>query len=606
MRTKYFFKSLLIGGVLVFSSCSSFLDEENWSSQSAEEYYKTAKGYESLITGAYSTLKSVYNSTNYFTLTQLGTDIGTQSNVTAINSLNQYTVDYQVDNGTVYNQWATLYKALKNVNAAIERAAYVKTKDEDIFEGIEPEKLSQYVAEAKFLRALYLFEIVKNWGQAPLILSEPTSSSTESTLDSGEAFYSQILKDLQDVLNSSLPEKQDNVNFGRVSKAAAKHLRALVYLTRGYQDYAQPKDFENAFNDAVYVIKNSGHKLLDDFAMVHRQANETNDEIIFSVNFSSGTGWNTNVQSMYYLFTYREGWTDLSFSNIYCNDNASIMPTKYAYLLFDWKKDRRSEVTFMSPLNGNSETSIDGRTYGKNWFESTTGVNVPKGDTVIYFPVPSEDEFKFYTDNEKKAANDRGRFFYNYPTGDYSDVTNDDYYKTGYQTMNATARVWLPVWKFKDCNTLYHQSGTVQNGTRDIYIFRLAETYLIAAEAAVMNNDNSNALYYINEVRKRACNNAPEQGLNLYTGTVTLDDILDERAVELFGEAPRWNDLQRTGKLAERVLKYNWDVKNITGGLVQTQLSENSFKNKYKWRPIPLSWLNTLSNGQELGNNPGW
>lgn len=606
MRTKYFFKSLLIGGVLVFSSCSSFLDEENWSSQSAEEYYKTAKGYESLITGAYSTLKSVYNSTNYFTLTQLGTDIGTQSNVTAINSLNQYTVDYQVDNGTVYNQWATLYKALKNVNAAIERAAYVKTKDEDIFEGIEPEKLSQYVAEAKFLRALYLFEIVKNWGQAPLILSEPTSSSTESTLDSGEAFYNQILKDLQDVLNSSLPEKQDNVNFGRVSKAAAKHLRALVYLTRGYQDYAQPKDFENAFNDAVYVIKNSGHKLLDDFAMVHRQANETNDEIIFSVNFSSGTGWNTNVQSMYYLFTYREGWTDLSFSNIYCNDNASIMPTKYAYLLFDWKKDRRSEVTFMSPLNGNSETSIDGRTYGKNWFESTTGVNVPKGDTVIYFPVPSEDEFKFYTDNEKKAANDRGRFFYNYPTGDYSDVTNDDYYKTGYQTMNATARVWLPVWKFKDCNTLYHQSGTVQNGTRDIYIFRLAETYLIAAEAAVMNNDNSNALYYINEVRKRACNNAPEQGLNLYTGTVTLDDILDERAVELFGEAPRWNDLQRTGKLAERVLKYNWDVKNITGGLVQTQLSENSFKNKYKWRPIPLSWLNTLSNGQELGNNPGW
>lgn len=606
MRTKYFFKSLLIGGVLVFSSCSSFLDEENWSSQSAEEYYKTAKGYESLITGAYSTLKSVYNSTNYFTLTQLGTDIGTQSNVTAINSLNQYTVDYQVDNGTVYNQWATLYKALKNVNAAIERAAYVKTKDEDIFEGIEPEKLSQYVAEAKFLRALYLFEIVKNWGQAPLILSEPTSSSTESTLDSGEAFYNQILKDLQDVLNSSLPEKQDNVNFGRASKAAAKHLRALVYLTRGYQDYAQPKDFENAFNDAVYVIKNSGHKLLDDFAMVHRQANETNDEIIFSVNFSSGTGWNTNVQSMYYLFTYREGWTDLSFSNIYCNDNASIMPTKYAYLLFDWKKDRRSEVTFMSPLNGNSETSIDGRTYGKNWFESTTGVNVPKGDTVIYFPVPSEDEFKFYTDNEKKAANDRGRFFYNYPTGDYSDVTNDDYYKTGYQTMNATARVWLPVWKFKDCNTLYHQSGTVQNGTRDIYIFRLAETYLIAAEAAVMNNDNSNALYYINEVRKRACNNAPEQGLNLYTGTVTLDDILDERALELFGEAPRWNDLQRTGKLAERVLKYNWDVKNITGGLVQTQLSENSFKNKYKWRPIPLSWLNTLSNGQELGNNPGW
>ena len=327
MKTTYLLKSLLLGGTFLFASCSSFLDEENWSNQSAEEYYRTAQGYESLITGAYSTLKSVYNSTNYFTLTQLGTDIGTQSNATAINGLNQYSVDYQVDNGTVYNQWKTLYSALKNVNAAIERSAYVKTKDEDSFDGIEPDKLAQYVAEAKFLRALYLFEIIKNWGQAPLILSEPTTSSTESKLDSGAAFYDQILKDLNDVLDSSLPVKQDNVNFGRVSKAAAKHLRALVYLTRGYQDYAKADDFKNAYEDAVDVIKNSGHKLLDDYAMVHRQSNETNDEIIFSINFSSGSGWNNNIQTMYYLFTYREGWTDLSFSNIYCNDNASITPS---------------------------------------------------------------------------------------------------------------------------------------------------------------------------------------------------------------------------------------------------------------------------------------
>ena len=82
--------------------------------------------------------------------------------------------------------------------------------------------------------------------------------------------------------------------------------------------------------------------------------------------------------------------------------------------------------------------------------------------------------------------------------------------------------------------------------------------------------------------------------------------MLDERGLELFGEAPRWNDLQRTGKLAERVLKYNWDVNNITGGLIKTQLSQSSFEGKYKYRPIPTSWLNTLSNGAELGNNPGW
>lgn len=65
-------------------------------------------------------------------MTQLGTDLGTQNDGTATNALNQYTVDYTNDNGTVYNQWKVLYESLKNVNAAIGRAAMVVTKDQDI------------------------------------------------------------------------------------------------------------------------------------------------------------------------------------------------------------------------------------------------------------------------------------------------------------------------------------------------------------------------------------------------------------------------------------------------------------------------------------------
>ena len=293
MKTKNIIKKgLLLISVATFASCSSFLEEENWTSQSAEDYYKTAKGYESLVNGAYASLKSVYNNYSYHKLTQLGTDIGTQPNGTVTSDLNQYVVTYDKSNGTVYEQWSKLYVALKDVNAAIGRATNVTLKTEDPIEGIDPNQRDLRVAEVKFLRALYLFEIVKNWGQAPLVLEEAQSTATTSKLNSGAEFYTQILKDLQDVLSSSLPEKQGASDFGRASKAAARHLRALVYLTRGYQDYADVNDFKNAYDDAMYVIEKTGHSLLEDYAMVHRQSNEANDEVIFAVNYNNSTNNN--------------------------------------------------------------------------------------------------------------------------------------------------------------------------------------------------------------------------------------------------------------------------------------------------------------------------
>ena len=354
--------------------------------------------------------------------------------------------------------------------------------------------------------------------------------------------------------------------------------------------------------------------VLSDYALVHRQTNEENDEIIFCVNFANKDKYWGNLWSEFYMPVYREGWVDLAPDNMYGADAAAytIMPTKYTYLLFNWKKDQRARVTFMSPYNGDATTSIDGRTCGNNYFLSINGSVVPKGEPVIYFPVPLDGSFNnhTYTQAEKDAAKQRGQYYFNYPSGtlaekSYKNVSNDDYYIKGNQGGNAGSRTWLPVWRFKDANMQHGGTGgSVGHGSRDIYMFRLAETYLIAAEAAVKANDNAKALMYINFIRQRASTNAPEGGLPLYSGTITIDDVLDERALELFGEVSRWNDLTRTGKLAERVLEYNWDVSNINGA-VKTELSAST-NAKFSLRPIPLAWLNSLSNGQELGNNPGW
>ncbi|MDR1370067.1 MAG: RagB/SusD family nutrient uptake outer membrane protein [Dysgonamonadaceae bacterium] len=603
MKNLYFIV-LLIG--LAITSCTSFIDEVNYSSQGAEAYYATKDGYESLVTGCYASLKSVYNSTNYYSLAHLGTDLGTFNRTDNPNVLNSYTVQYNSGNGTVSGLWTSLFNGLKNFNAAIGRSGSVITTGRD---ALSPDVLAQRVAEVKALRALYLFEIIRNWGQAPLITTEYMAPVTAHQYNSEQEFYDQILSDLSEANLNLLPWRQTGAAYGRVSRATAKHLRALVYLTRGYLSFGTPQDFTNAFNDATDVFNSSGHELLDDYMMVHRHANQRNNEILFNIGFANAANYNNNNWHMYYLFPYREGFQGLGQSVIYSNDWATVMPTKQAYMQFDWLKDRRASVTFMSPLNADPVASTDGTNRGQNFFAATNAVagSFAVGDTCLYFPVPTDAKYKFWIQVEKDAQLAKAHPYkiFNYPTGNPGDMSPDtdgnDYFKMGYQSSNGTTRAWNPVWKFKDANVQW-SSGNTGTGTRNIYIFRLAETCLIAAEAAVKLNDNPNALLWINKVRNRAANNAPEAGLPDFTGTVTLNNILDERGRELLGEVPRWNDLQRTGLLVERVLQYNWDVRNVG----TTLLTQDTYNSKFKLRPIPLSWLNSLSNEQELGNNPGW
>ena len=611
MKTKNFLIiiSTIISLAATVSSCSDYLEEVNYSNQPAEYLYVTKTGYESLITGCYASLKSVYNSTGYFTLTQIGTDLGTYNRSDNVHTLNSYTVQYDSNNGTVYDLWANLYVGLKNFNAAINRAPDVVTSGTP--DAMSPDLLAQRVAEAKVLRAMYLFEIIRNFGKAPLITIEYMQPVTSHEYNTAQEFYTQILEDLSDASLNLLPWKQSGANYGRVSRATGKHLRALVNLTRGYQSFGTPQDFTNAYNDATDVINNSGHELMQDYMMVHRMANQRNNEIIFNIGFNAqgGTYSNSNWHT-YYLFPYREGYTGLGMSAIYSNDMGTVMPTKWAYMQFDWNKDRRASVSFMSPVNSNPTSSTDGTKYGQNFFECTTAVagSFAVGDTCLYFPVPSDASYKFWTAEDKTAqlASNHPYRVFNFPSGDPTDMSpvagQNDYFITGYQSSNTTTRAWNPLWKFKHPNGRWDTGGG-GTGTRNIYIYRLAETCLIAAEAAVKSNNNANALTWINRVRQRAAFNAPETGLPLYSGTVTIDNILDERALELLGEAPRWSDLQRTDKLAERVLKYNWDTKN---GSITTQLTQETYNNKFKLRPIPLRWLNSLENGFDLGNNPGW
>ena len=116
---------------------------------------------------------------------------------------------------------------------------------------------------------------------------------------------------------------------------------------------------------------------------------------------------------------------------------------------------------------------------------------------------------------------------------------------------------------------------------------RMAEVYLIAAEADLYLNGGGNALGYLNKVRTRA-------GAKPLSGSVTIQTILDERGRELCGEYCRFYDLKRTG-----MLKDNSYLNSTNPDVGQY------FKAEYALRPIPSGFTDIINNGADY-QNPGY
>jgi hypothetical protein len=151
------------------------------------------------------------------------------------------------------------------------------------------------------------------------------------------------------------------------------------------------------------------------------------------------------------------------------------------------------------------------------------------------------------------------------------------------------ADYWPALKKFDDP---FRLDPNDRYGHLDVILIRLAEIYLIAAEAELLLGHPAVAADYINVIRTRAAWPGYEADMQIGADDVDIDFILDERARELCGEWIRWFDLKRTGKLLERVHKFNPDIKAI--------------QEYHIVRPIPQAELDALLNGDEYGQNEGY
>lgn len=136
------------------------------------------------------------------------------------------------------------------------------------------------------------------------------------------------------------------------------------------------------------------------------------------------------------------------------------------------------------------------------------------------------------------------------------------------------------------------------SGFRDVLVYRLAQTALLGAEAYYHKGNNAKALEFFNKTYQRAMGEA-------FTGTLTLDDILDETARECHFEGVRWSQLKRLGLLAEKVHAYYGDLKTedpkLNADYVQARTNFRDNRD-YRW-PIPQAQLDLMPG---FGQNAGW
>lgn len=355
--------------------------------------------------------------------------------------------------------WATLYQGIRWANVVIEKVPAIQ---------MDTVIRSRYIGEARFLRGLFYFDLVRAWGGVPEVTT--TTPALHLTRATSDEIYNLIISDLQ-YADAHLTKKSElpSTDQGRATKGAAEALLAKVYLFR--------KDFPNAEKYALEVINSNEYSLEPKFIDANGSNGNNGVESVFEVgalgveDYEGGGAQYANTQGV--RGTPNRGW-------------------------------------------GFNRPSVDLRKSFEPGDPRLKGTIIDLGDTIdgIYIkgdPDPANDPVVILNQN-----------------GDTINI----------QCYNR--KVWTP------------GTDTPTQWGHHRRLIRYADVLLMAAEALNEDDKQTNALIYLNQVRKRA-----REGNNLILPDVTVTDknllrdkILLERRHELALEGQRFWDLVRTGNAA--------------------------------------------------------
>lgn len=551
------------------TSCSDFLDASNKSNVTDKQTFATKEGLNNLVNDAYQRLQDVYAAPLFTSCFSAGTDMYADARNKMNEALNTYET-LTPENSDIKNLYTYLYSGIRAANSVSYYAQSAKVDDAT---------KNKLVGEARVLAAYEYYLLVNNFGGVPIMKDFITTADMGYPKSSAADVYAYIISELEDVIGKNvLQASTATKGGGRISQETAKAILAKTYLSAAWdlnkQDY-----FSKAAALADEVI--AGRKLTTPFAKLWKAdgSGDDNEEFLWDVEYDLATANNTT-----------SGGTE--WSGYYCNylggneDNikattSSYVPTLYALHCFK-KGDQRYDATFMKELPDINKGNAAGTGYW-TWYKN--------GESLVGKPVTRYYSAWYETDADFeawKAIDPANRAnTYRIPMDSQSkEAQNMDGRDMEYYDNQQLVYGSSPCKKFDDSKTAKTEKNTCY---RDIHIITLPEMYLVAAEAYLKAGDNPKALARLNEVHQRA-------GLSALTGTITIDDILDENACENFGNEARWMDLRRTQTLVTRCTKYNHEMGDKAAQYIGKKLL----------RPIPQAAIDANDQLTLADQNPGY
>ncbi|MET3112604.1 hypothetical protein AAKU52_000315 [Pedobacter sp. CG_S7] len=340
MKNRIYIIAFLVVGL---TSCTKLLDVEPYSFSSDANYYENEGQILRAVNGAYGSLQEIYTGDSFWALTEMSSDnTNYQFDETDRGAQQREEIDeflISSTNNYVNTSWQLLYRNIQQTNVIIDRIEPVAF--------VSAELKARYIGEAKFLRALQYFYLVRLFGAVPLLVkevSDPEGAFTKVRASVPEV-YAQIILDAKDAV-AKLPATYESNARGRATKGAALTLLGEVYLTL--------KDYTSAIANLQQVVA-MNYTLVPKYGDNFNPATKNNSESIFSIQFDAGI--QSEASNFIFMFGPRNGKKQLT--GYTGNLGGSNIPTPSlvnAYEVGDLRKEESIQM-FSDPSNVNFEES---------------------------------------------------------------------------------------------------------------------------------------------------------------------------------------------------------------------------------------------------------